>query len=217
MTDDFRLVPVDQVSAERLAASGLRAEVVDTRGLVYGEEPPANPEFDAWTPVRMARLPLRRARREAARGLPRRLRLPPRARRVRRLRSRPRSRRAGRSPPSHPGPASSRCRGIRPCPPGRSAPSRSPPPTVVAASLARCSRASCAPPPNSTCRWRCSPCPSRPSTSATASRRPRWHPTTASRTGAGAGSGPSHPEASSSSRSRSSGSRRRRSSPTGGC
>ncbi len=49
MTDDFRLAPVDQLSADRLAASGLRAALVDTRGTTYGEEPPANPEFDAWT------------------------------------------------------------------------------------------------------------------------------------------------------------------------
>jgi len=49
MTDDFRLVPVDPTAAERLAASGLRAALVDTRGATYGEQPPDNPEFDAWT------------------------------------------------------------------------------------------------------------------------------------------------------------------------
>ena len=48
MTDDFRLSPVDQLSADSLAAEGLRAALVDTRGSVYGEEPPANAEFDAW-------------------------------------------------------------------------------------------------------------------------------------------------------------------------
>ena len=48
MTDDFRFAPVDQTSADRFAASGLRAALVDTSGAVYGEEPPANPEFDAW-------------------------------------------------------------------------------------------------------------------------------------------------------------------------
>src|SRR6188508_1048768 len=48
MTDEFRLAPVDRLSADRLAASGLRPALVDTRGSVYGEEAPANDDFDAW-------------------------------------------------------------------------------------------------------------------------------------------------------------------------
>jgi predicted acetyltransferase len=49
MTDDFRLAPVDPVAAKRLAAVGLRYELVDTQGQVYGQESPANAPYDAWT------------------------------------------------------------------------------------------------------------------------------------------------------------------------